>query len=111
MTFTDLLIGVGATSALVELLRHDGRLAELRTWAATAESFWARALACPFCASHWAAIITACGLVLPYTLSGSWIFLPTYAVAVALAFTRYANLLSDATHGLSRSPQRPESET
>ncbi len=107
MLFVDLLIGVGAANAIVELLRHDVRLQDLRDWADTAESFWAKVLSCGFCSSFHAGLIVAFIMLLPKLL-GFPLWWITYCVALALALARYAQILNDVLHSYSRSPGRPD---
>ena len=109
MTLTDLVIVILCTNALVELLRHDTRLSDLRILWQTSPDFWSRVLRCGFCSSFWAAFVTTFVLVGPRVVFPEYrVTLLPYLLAAGLAAARAAQLLNDRAHSFSRSPTRPE---
>lgn len=104
MEVVDVLLCVFATLGLTELVRHDVRVLTFIEWAkekwpsSRIVKFVTELQSCGFCLSHWAAAISIALLFVPYGK----------LFHVFFAVTRLANILNDALHKFSRTPNRKQ---
>ncbi len=109
----DLLVAALAGCQVTETWHHGGIFRGVRAKLKSVQDDGSRSwpvrrlselLTCPFCSSHW--VCFACVLVMWLADWDSFWRLPVYGFAV----TRIAQLVSDATHGIVRSPESAETE-
>ena len=103
----DLLIAALAGCQAVEVWHHGSIFKAARSWVGGCRDdeseFVSRKicelLLCPFCLSHWTCLAATAVVLFVTDPLSAW-RLPVYALAV----TRIAQLLNDATHGFTNSP-------
>ena len=101
-----LLINALANWQAVETYHHSALFGSCRAYLETRGGFWADLTACPYCLSHWTALIlTGITMVLAQLVCGApagwWFILPAFSLAV----TRLSNLANDLAHPYCRTPR------
>lgn len=108
-----LLLGL-STWQVTETLHHGSIFSRLREWAAEVDRESAgvrrwlltpvRALGCPFCLSHWAALLLLGPALLALYASGGW-SAAGLAPLLWLSGVRASGLLNDLLHRWNRTPK------
>jgi len=100
-----LLLAVAANWQLVETWHHGELFARARAWFEARGGLSAELVGCPFCLSHWTAILVTAvvaGSELSNHGSVDWWLVPLFWLAVV----RLSNLANDCTHAVCRTPRR-----
>ena len=100
-----LLSGIANWQA-IETLHHGSLFENFRARMEVRTHFFARAFTCPFCFSHWTAVLfTGCLITIRWDLIMEDWRRAFLAPAVWLAIIRLSNIFNDACHGFCRTPR------
>ena len=100
----ELLLSSLATWAIVEVYQHGDIFSSVRGRMEASESFIARAFQCPFCLSHWVAMLTTGLAIAMWVPELHWSLAP-HCFLLWLASVRTANALNDLMHSTTRTPK------